>query len=140
VNAVKRLNRGLAMRLEEATILIADDEPILREVCALWLKEGGCCEVLTASDGREALGYIEVRKVDILIADIHMPKMDGVVLIRTIRERGFSIPAIIFMSAYLDVDLREMTNLGVKEFLQKPFTAETLLEIVAARLSGDFGR
>ena len=86
--------------------------------------------MLTVSDGLEALALIEVLKIDILIADIQMPNMGGVVLIRTIRERGFSIPGIIVMSAYLDVDLMEMTGLGVKEFLEKPFTAEILLQSV----------
>ena len=78
---------------------------------------------------------IEERKVDVLITDVHMPKMDGMVLIRTIRERGFSIPGIISMSAYTDVDLAELSNLGVKKFLEKPFTQEILLEAVTASLS-----
>jgi YesN/AraC family two-component response regulator len=119
------------MTLDEATVLIVDDEPILQEVCALWLKQGGCQQVLTASNGLEALVLIEERRVDVLITDVHMPKMDGIVLIRKIRERGFSISGIISMSAYTDVDLAEMSNLGVKKFLEKPFTLEILLEAVA---------
>ncbi len=122
------------MTLDEVTILIVDDEPILQEVCALWLKQGGCQQVLTASNGLEALVLIEERKVDVLITDVHMPKMDGMVLIRTIRERGFSIPGIIFMSAYTDVDLAELSSLGVKKFLEKPFTSEILLEAVTTSL------
>jgi YesN/AraC family two-component response regulator len=122
------------MTLDEVTILIVDDEPILQEVCALWLKRGGYQQVLTASNGLEALVILEERKVDVLITDIHMPKMDGVVLIRTIRERGFSILGIISISAYTDVDLAEMSNLGVKKFLEKPFTSEILLEAVTACL------
>jgi CheY-like chemotaxis protein len=122
------------MMLDEATILIVDDEPILQEVCALWLKLGGCQQVLIASNGLEALVLIEERKVDMLITDIHMPKMDGMVLIKTIRERGFSIPGIISMSAYTDVDLAELSNLGVKKFLEKPFTPEILLEAVTTSL------
>jgi CheY-like chemotaxis protein len=127
------------MRLNEATVLIVDDEPILQEVCAFWLKQGGCQQVFTASDGLEALALIEERKVDMLIADIHMPKMDGVELIRTIRGRDFSVPGIVFMSAYMDVDLAEMYNLGVTKFLEKPFTAEILVEAVETSLSEAFG-
>jgi CheY-like chemotaxis protein len=122
------------MTLDEVTILIVDDEPILQEVCALWLKRGGYQQVLTSSNGLEALVLIEERKVDVLITDVHMPKMDGMVLIRTIRERGFSIPGIIFMSAYTDVDLAELSSLGVKKFLEKPFTPEILLEAVTTSL------
>jgi YesN/AraC family two-component response regulator len=122
------------MTLDEVTILIVDDEPILQEVCALWLKHGGYQQVLTASNGLEALVLIEEQKVDVLITDVHMPKMDGMVLIKTIRERGFSIHGIISMSAYPDVDLAELSNLGVKKFLEKPFTAEILLEAVTTSL------
>jgi len=122
------------MMLDEATILIVDDEPILQEICTLWLKQGGFRQVLTASNGLEALVLIEERKIDLLITDVHMPQMDGMVLIRTIRERGFSIPSIIFMSAYTDVDLAELSNLGVKKFLEKPFTPEILLEAVTTSL------
>jgi CheY-like chemotaxis protein len=122
------------MTLDEATVLIVDDEPILQEVCALWLKQGGCQQILRASNGVGALAIIEEQKVDVLITDVHMPKMDGIVLIRTIREREFSIPGIISMSAYTDVDLAELSNLGVKKFLEKPFTSKILLEAVTASL------
>ncbi len=123
------------MTSDEATILIVDDEPILREVCALWLKQCGFHQVLTASNGLEALVIVEERSIDVLITDVHMPKMDGMVLIRMIRERGFSISGIVCMSAYTDVNLAELSNLGVKKFLEKPFTSEILLEAVTTSLS-----
>ena len=123
------------MKLDETTILVVDDEPILQQVCALWLKNGGYQKVFTASNGLEALLIFEERKVDVLITDIHMPKMDGIVLIRTIRERGFFISGITAMSAYTDVNLVELWKLGVKKFLEKPFTSEILLEAVATSLS-----
>ena len=128
------------MTLDEITVLIVDDEPILQEVCAFWLNQGGYRRVLTASDGIEALTILEGGRIDMLIADIHMPNMDGVALIRTTRERGLSIPGIIFMSAYMDFDPAEMFNLGVTKFLEKPFTLEILLEAVETTLSLAFGR
>jgi CheY-like chemotaxis protein len=128
------------MTLDEIIVLIVDDEPILQEVCAFWLKQGGYRRVLTASDGIEALAIVEGGRVDVLIADIHMPKMNGMALIRTIRERGLSIPGVIFMSAYMDFDPAEMFNLGVLKFLEKPFTLEILLEAVETTLSGAIGR
>jgi CheY-like chemotaxis protein len=128
------------MILDEIIVLIVDDEPILQEVCAFWLKQGGYRRVLTASDGIAALTILEGGRIDLLIADIHMPKMDGMALIRTIRERGGSIPGIIFMSAYMDFDPAEMFDLGVTKFLEKPFTVEILLETVETTLSEAFGR
>ncbi|MEP6756355.1 MAG: response regulator [Chthonomonadales bacterium] len=123
------------MKLDETTILVVEDEPILQQVCALWLKRGGYQKVFTASNGLEALLICEEHKVNVLITDIHMPKMDGVVLIRTIRERGLFISGITVMSAYTDVNLVELSKLGVKKFLEKPFTSEILLDAVATSLS-----
>lgn len=123
------------MKLDETTILVVDDEPILQQVCALWLKHGGYQKVLTASNGLEALLIFEERKVDVLITDIHMPKMDGIALIRTIRERRYFISGITAMSAYTDVNLVELSKFGVKKFLEKPFTSEILLDAVATSLS-----
>jgi CheY-like chemotaxis protein len=128
------------MTLDKTIVLIVDDEPILQEVCAFWLKQGGYRRVLTASDGIEALTILQGGSIDLLIADIHMPKMDGMALIRTIRERGLSRPGIIFMSAYMDFDPAEMFDLGVTKFLEKPFTVEILLEAVETTLSESIGR
>jgi YesN/AraC family two-component response regulator len=122
------------MRLDDATILIVDDEPILLEVCSVWLKKSGFQRIFTAADGVEALVLIGERKVDVLITDIHMPKMGGVQLIEAIRERGYSVPSIFFMSAYMDLEPREMHRLGVKRFLDKPFDAGILVEAVTTSL------
>jgi len=123
------------MRLDEATVLIVDDEPILREVCTFWLKQGGCSSVFTAADGLEALMIIEERKIDVLITDIHMPTMGGVELIRTIRKKNIPVQTIFFMSAYMGIKLAELGDLTATKFLEKPFTAEIMLEAVTSALA-----
>jgi two-component system response regulator AtoC len=117
------------------TILVVDDEPILREVCVFWLKRGGFERVLAAVDGADALVVLAEHRVDVLITDIHMPKMGGLELVTTMRERGLA-PIILFMSAYTDIDLTEMHNLGVEQLLVKPFELETFLQVVTTSIEG----
>jgi CheY-like chemotaxis protein len=114
------------MRLEDAIILVVDDEPELRDIFSAWLGRKGCT-VLTAANGVEALGVLEKSKVDVLISDIRMPIMGGVALLRTIYERNLFIPSIIFVSGFGDVEPREMYGLGVEALMEKPLSRKDLL-------------
>src|ERR1035438_4781454 len=78
--------RGYRMRLEEATILVVDDEPDLREVFSAWLQQAGCL-VFTAANGAEALEVLDAQKIDALVSDIRMPVMDGIALVQAIYEK-----------------------------------------------------
>jgi CheY-like chemotaxis protein len=64
------------MRIEEARILVVDDELELLEIFAAWLGRSGC-EVFTAPNGAEALKTLQTEKIDVLISDIRMPIMDA---------------------------------------------------------------
>ena len=114
------------MRLEEATVLVVDDELDLREIFSGWLGRKGC-KVLTAANGADALKLIETEKIDVLVSDIRMPIMGGVELVRTIYERGLMIPCIIFVSGFGDVEPREMYGLGVELLMEKPLSRKDLL-------------
>jgi CheY-like chemotaxis protein len=114
------------MRLEDATILVVDDEPELREIFAAWLNRKGCT-VLIAANGVEALGILEKAKVDVLVSDIRMPVMGGVPLIREIYARKLIIPSIIFVSGFGDIDPREMYGLGVEALMEKPLSRKDLI-------------
>jgi CheY-like chemotaxis protein len=114
------------MTLREATILVVDDEPDLREIFAAWLgRDAG--RVLTAANGVEALKVLESEKIGVLLSDIRMPVMDGVTLVRTIYERELNVPSIVFVSGYGDVGPREMYALGVEALLEKPLRRVELM-------------
>jgi len=117
------------MRLEDATILIVDDEPDLREIFSAWL-ECERCTVLTASNGMEALSILETTKVDVLLSDIRMPVMDGVELVREVFKRKLEVPSIIFVSGFGVVHLREMYGLGVEAMIEKPLTRKYLVQVL----------
>lgn len=118
------------MLLSEAKVLVVDDEIALREMFGKWLRASGCANVQTAADGVEALQSILANPVDVLITDVRMPGMTGVELVRELAGRGKLVPCIIFVSAFADVDAREMYDLGVEIFLSKPFQLEELSEAV----------
>jgi CheY-like chemotaxis protein len=113
------------MELVDARILIVDDEEALCKIFARWLSTTGC-SVQTAAHGAEALQIIASSEIDVLVTDIHMPVMDGITLVRQPAEMGRRIPSIIFVSAFGNVDLREMHDLGAEAFLTKPFRTEEL--------------
>jgi CheY-like chemotaxis protein len=114
------------MRLEDATVLVVDDEKELREIFSAWLGRKGC-KVLTAANGVEALKVLETEKVDVLVSDIRMPIMGGVALVRAIYEKRLLIPSIIFVSGYGDVEPREMYGLGVEVLMEKPLSRKDLI-------------
>jgi CheY-like chemotaxis protein len=114
------------MRLNQATVLVADDELELLEIFSAWLGRCGC-RVLTAANGAEALKVLAREKVDALISDIRMPVMDGVALLRRVHQLGLTIPSIIFISGFGEVEPREMYALGAELLLEKPFSRQQLL-------------
>jgi CheY-like chemotaxis protein len=78
-------------------ILIAEDEEILRYLYEEELEDAGY-EVVTASNGREALHQLEKAKPDLVLLDIAMPEMDGLEALRRIREQRNGIPVVLYTS------------------------------------------
>jgi len=112
-------------------ILIADDEPSVREVIAVLLEDEGHT-VQTAPDGLAALEMIADDLPDLLITDAMMPRLDGWKLLAAVRARTPTL-AVIMISA---VDPKNSTQRVVftadhTVFLRKPFAIETLLTTVA---------
>ena len=117
------------------TVLVVDDAGVVRRVSFRVLSESGF-RVFEAAGAVEALEVLEMLhgRVDLVLVDVVMPEVDGVDLVRLIRDR-WSEPAILFMSGYpAEVLARE----GLKElrvqFLAKPFTRDELQAAVGRAL------
>ena len=123
------------MKLSEATVLVVDDEPALREIFAKWLVAMGCGRVLVAADGLLALGVLKSELVDLLVTDVRMPVMDGVTLVRRLTAMEIALPSVVFISGFGDVDKREMYGLGVEAFVSKPFDRNELLGVLERALA-----
>lgn len=121
------------MTKEKATVLVVDDEPELREIFAIWLNREGY-EVVTAANGADALTRLNSNAIDVLISDIRMPIMDGIALVRRMFELERILPAIIFVSGFGDMNVRELYAMGVEAMLTKPLMPKDLLHALSASL------
>lgn len=101
------------------TILIADDEPEIRDLLKLYLEKDGY-RVLEAGDGREAFSVFKNNDIDLAVIDIMMPQMDGFALIKELRNIS-NIPIIILSSKSSDADKILGLELGADDYIAKPF-------------------
>ncbi len=114
-------------------ILVVEDEPTLNKIIAKRLKIEAY-SVDSAFNGKEALQYLEAAEYDLLIVDIMMPEMDGLTLVKKIREHSKTIP-VLFLTA-LDSTRDKVTGLdaGGDDYLVKPFEFEELLARIRSLL------
>lgn len=110
-------------------ILIVDDSESIREVVSFTLEEAGH-SVISAIDGEDALARLdECEAVDLIITDLHMPKMDGIELIREVRtQEKFQFTPILFLTTESQVAKKmEAKEAGATGWIIKPFVPEKLL-------------
>lgn len=119
-----------------ARILAVDDSAAMRQMVGITLTGAGH-EVQQASDGREALAIAEREKFDLVITDVNMPVMDGLTLVRHLRNlpgyRG--VPLLILTTEATTEKKLEGKAAGATGWLVKPFNPDRLLATVAKVLS-----
>jgi len=102
-----------------AKILIVDDEKSIRDALSDILSEEKY-EIVTAENGEDAWGKLEAEKIDLVLCDIKMPKMDGMELLSKASEEGLDTP-FVMISAHGTIDSAvEATKKGAYDFIQKP--------------------
>lgn len=114
------------------TILIVDDEVLIRNVIKEYLLNEGY-KVLEAKDGFDALRAISDNKVDLIVLDIMMPKMDGFTCLSEIRKTK-NIPVIMLSARKEETDKLNSFDLGVDDYVTKPFSPKELVARVKAHL------
>lgn len=115
-----------------SSILLVDDQAIIREPIEAALRRAGH-ETVTASNGAEALARIAQRAVDLILLDIAMPVMDGLTMLRALRQRegdGRHTPVIMLTAAADKSKIVEAAKLGVKGYLLK--SSFSLKDMLAA--------
>jgi two-component system KDP operon response regulator KdpE len=118
--------------VKSQTILVVDDERPLRDFMRRNLEVRGF-QVVTASNGLEALAHFQKQNVDLVILDIMMPHMDGLETTRRIRQLSL-VPIIILSALDEEQDKIKAFNLGADDYLTKPFGVGELLARVRAVL------
>jgi two-component system OmpR family response regulator len=113
-------------------ILLVDDEPALRTLTALCLRNLGKWQVVAAESGAEALARFEAERPDAVLLDVMMPELDGRQTLLRLRELpgGRAVP-IIFMTALLEKEEHEqLLALGARGVIVKPFAPATLPALI----------
>jgi two-component system response regulator MprA len=116
-----------------ARVLVVDDEPALRDALESSLAFEGY-EVLTASDGLEALDAVAEEQPDLVLLDIMMPRMDGLTAVRRLRGRGDTVPVLMLTARDAVGDRVTGLDVGADDYLAKPFELDELLARVRALL------
>jgi EAL domain-containing protein (putative c-di-GMP-specific phosphodiesterase class I)/CheY-like chemotaxis protein len=111
-------------------ILVVDDERLLLDTMARVLREAGY-ETRTASNGREAVVLLDAQSFDAIVSDIKMPEMDGIQLLRAVRERDSDVPVVLMTAAPDLATAIEAVTFGALQYLQKPFDLDELKKVVA---------
>ncbi len=106
-------------------ILAVDDEPSMRRLLEISLKQAGYQPVL-AGDGREALGLLRQGGIDLVVSDLHMPGMGGLKLLEAMREDGLETPVIIVTAQGEIATAVAAMKLGASDYILRPFDLETL--------------
>lgn len=118
-------------------ICLVEDQTIVREGVRALLRLSGDMEVVAeASDGAEAIEIIEQAKPDVVLLDLRMPKLDGVGVLRTLRERGTLPPSLILTTFDDDAMLFDAVRSGAKGWLLKDVSLERLTSAIRTLATG----
>ena len=116
------------------TILVADDEAMVRKMLAVTLERQGHTALL-AADGLEALAVARTTSIDVILLDLQMPRLDGETFCQRYRAQGGQLP-IVLMTATVGQALAEIqARCEPTGVLIKPFRLSTLLETLARVLN-----
>ena len=117
----------------EATIVVVDDEPAIRDLLATSLKFSGFA-VEMAATGSQAIETIEKNKPDLIVLDVMLPDIDGFTVTRRIRQEGINAP-ILFLTARDDSQDKIMgLSVGGDDYVTKPFSLEEVVARIRAIL------
>ena len=116
----------------ESDVLVVDDSAAIRKILQRVLRQTGM-EIRTifeAGDGQQALEVIKDQTVRLVLTDINMPKMDGLQLLRALKDspEWQSIPVVMITTEGGEAKVGEAVKLGASGYVRKPFTADQIKE------------
>ena len=114
---------------EDITILVVDDEEMMRNLLSKILNREGC-NAMIATSGEEALEVLKKERIDLVITDVKMPVMDGFELLKNIKKDYPQIGTVV-MTAFGDAyTVRDALLLGADEYITKPFKSFEIMMVV----------
>jgi two-component system chemotaxis response regulator CheY len=114
------------------TIMIVDDSPSLRQVVHIALKGAGY-DVIEACDGKNAISQLDGKKINLIISDVNMPVMDGIEMVKEIKQMAqYKFTPIIMLTTESEDNKKQAGKAaGVKAWVVKPFKPDQMLNAVA---------
>jgi two-component system chemotaxis response regulator CheY len=119
-------------------ILVVEDSPTMRQLISFAMKRIPNVHVIEATDGVDALKKLSSEKIDLILADINMPVMDGLKLVSLVRGNPVfkDIPIIMVTTEGAEEDRKRAIAIGANAYLPKPIQTQELLKLVTSFLSG----
>lgn len=115
-------------------ILVVDDSPVSRRMVCKAIEMSGLDvgRVIEAGNGQEALDLLSQNWIDVVLADINMPVMNGAEMVQEMAKRDFMkvTPVVVISSEKSERRMEEMRGLGVHTYLRKPFRPEQIKQVV----------
>ena len=122
--------------MKKLQILIVDDEPIIQKLFKDFLTDE--YDVYTAIDGEEALKVLGRINIDVVFSDVHMPRMGGVEVLKSVKE-NYPVLPVIMMDSFPEITSQKMQEMGAFAFIHKPFYLReikaVLKEVIESNLS-----
>ena len=111
-------------------VMIVDDEPDMLSMLRLVIEKKCACDVISAASGLIALEKLQDCRPDVILSDIKMPDLDGLELLKKIREHDQTI-SVVIMTGYgtIDMAVQALKN-GAYDFLQKPFDKDHIVRVI----------
>lgn len=128
---VERRDSGEFLSATPATVLVVDDDELLTKSIARLLRAQGCV-VKTANCGEEATRRVSEERFDVVLSDISMPGMDGIQLLRRLRESDLLVPFVLITGDPAVSTAIEAMQYGAFRYLTKPVDHDQLVDVVAS--------
>ena len=116
----------------DSDVLVVDDSAAIRKILTRVLRQTGMAiqTIHEAGDGQEALALMAQHRIDLILSDINMPKMDGLQLLASVKAspQWQSIPVVMITTEGGETKVAEAVRLGAAGYVRKPFTADQIKE------------
>lgn len=118
-------------------ILVVEDSPTMRQLIGFAMKRIPQSRVIEATDGVDALKKLSSETIDIILADINMPVMDGLKLVSLVRGNASykNIPIIMITTEGAEEDRKKALAIGANAYLTKPIQTQELIRLVSSFIS-----
>ncbi len=116
-------------------VLIVEDEEMIRELMDITLSQAGY-QVTAAPSGENALDLLKRSRFDLVLLDVHMPRMSGLEVLRLMKRMGRAMPPVLMVTANRSIDtVNEALRLGCTGYVAKPFQPTELRARVSRALA-----